>query len=407
MIEIVGNYCTAIVYADAIEDTASEQIENLCNQRFAAGACIRIMPDVHAGAGCVIGFTGNLGEMIIPNIVGVDIGCGMLTVELGKIDVDFNKLDSIIKEKIPSGKHVHEGRMVRFPEMQSLHCYRQLRDTKRIERSLRTLGGGNHFIEIDEDDHGSKYLVVHSGSRNLGKQVAEYYQEMAYEILCGKDEIFDKKKQLIKDYKNQGKKTEIEQALKALDASFESKESNTPKGLCYLVGDYRDMYLNDMKICQEYASLNRHEIASSIVESMLGCSLDSFEFFETVHNYIDHDNNIIRKGAVSAREGEKILIPINMRDGSLICFGKGNADWNYSAPHGAGRLFSRSAAKEKFTVEDFQEQMRGVFSTSISNLTLDECPMAYKGMDAILNQIEPTADVHKIIRPVFNFKAQE
>ena len=407
MIEIKGLYNTAVIYTDIIEENAAAQIKQLCDQEFVKGSRIRIMPDVHAGAGCVIGFTADLGEMVIPNIVGVDIGCGMLTVELGKAAVDYAVLDDIIHKFVPSGKQVHEGKNVRFLQLPDLHCYRSLKDTKRLERSIGTLGGGNHFIEIDVDKDGCKYLVIHTGSRNLGKQVAEYYQEMAYDILRGKDRIFEEQKRIIAEYKAAGRKTEIQAAIKELHQSFEAKKIDTPKELCYLTGEYRESYLHDMKICQEFAVLNRYTIAQTITEKLFGKALSEFSYFETIHNYIDHTENIVRKGAVSAKKGERFLIPINMRDGSLICIGKGSREWNCSAPHGAGRLYSRMAAKEAFTVEEFQRAMEGVYSTSINASTLDESPMAYKNMDDIVANITPTAEIIKVIKPVYNFKAGE
>lgn len=406
MMEITGKYGTAKVFTDVIEDSAIEQLKTLCDQPFIKDSKIRIMPDVHTGAGCVIGFTADLGEMVIPNIVGVDIGCGMLTVELGKDDIDFARLDDVIRKYVPYGKDVHEGRIVRFPKLQELHCYRSLKDTKRIERSIGSLGGGNHFIEVDIDDDGNKYLVIHSGSRNLGKQVAEIYQNMAYDILRGKDKIFEKQKQIIEEYKATGRKSEIQSAIKELKASFEAQEISTPKELCYLKGEYRQMYLDDMKICQEYAVLNRYTMAQIIINRMFGKDISEFDMFETIHNYIDHDSNIVRKGAVSAKEGEKLLIPINMRDGSLICIGKGNPDWSCSAPHGAGRLYSRNKAKETFTLEQFTEEMKGIYTTSVSANTLDESPMAYKTMNDIVDNITPTAEILKVIKPLYNFKAE-
>ena len=405
MMEIKGLYNTAKVYTDTMEDKAVSQIRTLCDQAFCKDVKVRIMPDVHAGAGCVIGFTANLGEMVIPNIVGVDIGCGMLTVELGKIDFEFMDLDDVIREFVPSGKNVHDGRNMRYPKLLELKCYRELRNTKRIERSIGTLGGGNHFIEVDIDEDGNKYLVIHTGSRSLGKQVAEYYQNLAFEILSGKDKLFEEQEKLIIKYKAEGRKSELQNAIKELRKEFEAKGVMIPKELCYLTGKYRDMYLHDMEICQEYATLNRFTIANTITKKLLGKGLNDFEHFETVHNYIDHTMNMVRKGAVSAKNGEKILIPINMKDGSLICIGKGNEDWNCSAPHGAGRLFSRTAAKEKFTLEEFEESMKDIFTTSINLQTLDECPMAYKNMDEIVKNIGPTADIVRRIKPIYNFKA--
>lgn len=402
---INGTYASATVFTNIIENSAISQIEQLCSQPFVKGCQIRIMPDVHTGNGCVIGFTANLGDMVIPNIVGVDIGCGMLTVELGKETIDLKRLDTIIRAYVPAGKQVHPGRIVRFPELQALTCYRALKDTKRIQRSIGTLGGGNHFIEVDRDGDGNQYLVIHTGSRNLGKQVAEYHQNMAYEILCGKDTLFQEQDRIIAEYKAAGRKSEIQTAIRELKSRFEAKDIHVPKDLCYLTGTYRDDYLADMKICQHFANLNRLTIADIILKELLNKELSDFPSFETVHNYIDHDSNIVRKGAVSAKKGEKLLIPINMRDGSLICIGKGNKDWNCSAPHGAGRLYSRSAAKEKFTLEEFEKEMEGIYTTSIHPSTLDECPMAYKNAEDIVNNITPTADIIKMIKPVYNFKA--
>lgn len=407
MIEIKGAYSTAKVFTDNAEESAISQIELLCNQPFVKDCKIRIMPDVHSGAGCVIGFTANLGEMIIPNIVGVDIGCGMLTVELGNTEIDFEKLDNTIIEYVPSGKNTHEGRIVRFPQLQDLHCYRSLKDTKRLERSIGTLGGGNHFIEVDVDEEKCKYLVIHTGSRNLGTQVAQLYQNMAYDILCGKDKLFETQKKLIEDYKTQGRRSEIQNAIKELRRAFKAKTTDIPKELCYLTGEYRQQYLDDMRICQQFAVLNRETIANIILQKMFGKALSDFEHFQTIHNYIDLESNIVRKGAVSAKNGEKLLIPINMRDGSLICIGKGNEDWNCSAPHGAGRLMSRTTAFESLSLDEFQKQMQGIYSTSVTERTLDESPMAYKNKDEIVLNISPTAEIVKTIKPVYNFKASE
>jgi len=405
MKEIKGMYSSAKVFTDIIDEKAVEQIQTLCNQEFTKDAKIRIMPDAHAGVGCVIGFTANLGELVIPNIVGVDIGCGMLTVDLKDSQIDLEKLDQIIRKYIPSGTSVHSGRIMRFDKLQELYCYRELKDSKRIERSIGTLGGGNHFIEVDVDENNHSYLVIHTGSRNLGKQVAQYYQNLAYDLMAGKDELLFKQEQLISDYKKQGRKDELQEAIKELRKNFIAKEVQLPKELCYLSGKYREQYLHDMAICQEYATLNRQMIAKIILKQLLDMSLEEFDYFETIHNYIDHDENIMRKGAVSAKLNEKILIPINMRDGSLICLGKGNEEWNQSAPHGAGRLYSRQKAKELFSLNEFEDQMQGIYSTSINQHTLDECPMAYKSMDDIVNNIGETATIIQVIKPIYNFKA--
>lgn len=407
MLQVEGCYNTAIIYTDKVEESAIEQIKQLCDQKFTQGCRIRVMPDAHTGKGCVIGFTADLGECVIPNIVGVDIGCGMLTVELGKEEIDFEKLDKVIHEKVPSGKQVHEGRLMRFPKLMEMECYRELKDSKRIVRSIGTLGGGNHFVEIDKDEEDNFYLIIHTGSRNLGKQVAEYYQKLAYDLLRGKDEIFEKQKQIIEEYKAAGRKKEIQAAIIELKKSFEAKEISIPKELCYLTGEYREKYLHDMKICQEFASINRRMIANLILGAMYEKSIEDYEFFETVHNYIDYKRNMVRKGAVSAEKGEKLLIPINMRDGSLICIGKGNEEWNYSAPHGAGRIYSRTSAKQNLSMEEFKKEMEGIYTTSISEATLDESPMAYKNMEDIVENITPTAEIIKRIKTVYNFKAAD
>lgn len=340
------------IFTNNIEPEAVNQVYNLIKQPAFLDCKVRIMPDVHAGKGCVIGFTADLGDKVIPNIVGVDIGCGMLTVMLGDVDIDLEALDNAIRKVIPSGRNVHEGRNVRFPDIQKLYCFRGLKDTKRLERSIGTLGGGNHFIEVDVNEEGGKYLVIHTGSRNLGKQVAEYYQNLAVEIMQGKDVLYEKQKALIAEYKATGRKSEIEKAIKELHRKFNPNPLGIPKELAYLTGEYREMYLHDMKICQEFAVLNRREIARAILEKM---DLKELGSFETIHNYIEFGSNIVRKGAISAKAGERVLIPINMRDGCIIGSGKGNPDWNYSAPHGAGRLMSRSQAKELIDIEDFKK----------------------------------------------------
>lgn len=392
------------IFTDNIEPEALNQIHTLIKQPAFKNCKVRIMPDVHAGAGCVIGFTADLGDKVIPNIVGVDIGCGMLTIELGKIDIDFQFLDNIIRNKIPSGRNTHDSRMVRLDDLQKLYCYRELKDSKRLERSIGTLGGGNHFIEIDLDDEGNKYLVIHTGSRNLGKQVAEYYQKLAIEVMQGKDKIYAMQEQLIEAYKKQGRKKEIEKAIKELHRIFNPNPLGIPKELCYLTGKYRDQYLHDMEICQKYAVLNRNTIASIILDAMNWKSLGGFE---TIHNYIEINSNIVRKGAISAKDGELLLIPINMRDGSIIGKGKGNSDWNCSAPHGAGRIMSRSKAKEMVSIDEFRQSMEGIYTTSVNQSTIDESPMVYKPIDEIVKNIEDTVEIVKIIKPIYNFKASE
>ena len=392
------------IFANNIEPSALNQIYTLVKQPAFSNCKVRIMPDVHAGAGCVIGFTADLGDKVIPNIVGVDIGCGMLTVEVGKIDVNFDELDKVIREKIPSGRNVHNNRVVRFDKLQDLYCYRELKDTKRLERSIGTLGGGNHFIEVDIDEDDNKYLIIHSGSRNLGKQVAEYYQKLAIEIMRGKDTLLKMQEKIIADYKAQGRKREIEKAIKELHRRFHPNPLNIPKELCYLTGKYREQYLHDMEICQQFAARNRGEIAKVILSAM---NWNDIRSFETIHNYIEFGSNMVRKGAISAKENERLLIPINMRDGCIIGLGKGNDDWNQSAPHGAGRIMSRSKARETVSLGDFQQSMKGIYTTSVSMSTLDESPMVYKSLDEILENIKDTIDVIKIIKPIYNFKASE
>lgn len=391
------------VFTENIEPEALNQIYTLIKQPAFSECKVRIMPDVHAGAGCVIGFTADLGDKVIPNIVGVDIGCGMLTIELGAIDIDFERLDTAIRKRVPSGRNVHEGRTVQF-DLQTLRCFRELKDTRRIERSIGTLGGGNHFIEVDIDEDNNKYLVIHTGSRNLGKQVAEYYQSLAVEIMQGKDELYERQAQLIKEYKAQGRKKEIEKAIKELHRKFKPNPLGIPKELCYLTGKYREDYLHDMEICQRFAVLNRNAIASAIIDEMGWHSLGAFE---TIHNYIEFGSNMVRKGAISAKDGEKLLIPINMRDGCIIGVGKGNDDWNQSAPHGAGRIMSRSKAKETVSLEEFSQSMEGIYTTSVNASTLDESPMVYKPMDEIVANIEDTVEILKIIKPIYSFKAAE
>lgn len=397
------------IFTENIEPEALNQIYTLIKQPAFSDCKVRIMPDVHAGAGCVIGFTADLGDKVIPNIVGVDIGCGMLTVELGKNEICLETVDNIIHQYVPSGRNVHEGRQVQFDEIKELRCFRELKDTKRLERSIGTLGGGNHFIEIDIDEKGVKYLIIHTGSRNLGKQVAEYYQNLAIGIMQGKDKLFEMQEKLIADYKAQGRKKEIQSAIKELHRKFNPNPLGIPKELCYLTGKYREDYLHDMKICQQFASINRYEIANAIIGNLFGCDIAywNLPMFETIHNYIEFGTNMVRKGAISAKKDEPLLIPINMRDGCILGKGKGNEDWNFSAPHGAGRIMSRSKAKETVSLKEFERAMEGIFTTSVSQSTIDESPMAYKPMDEIVANIQDTVEITAIIKPIYNFKASE
>lgn len=400
MLEIKGKINTAICYASVIEEEAIEQIRRMCDYEFTAGSRIRIMPDVHAGKGCTIGTTMTITDKAVPNIVGVDIGCGMYTVKLGKTDIDFAKFDEAA-HFIPSGMNVWEGRQEHF-DLEQLRCYRDLNDTKRLERSLGTLGGGNHFIEIDESADGEKYLVIHSGSRNLGKQVAELYQKLAVELSKGKEEYFKKRDEVIRAYKEQGRKKEIQAALKQIN--WERKESLIPEDLCFLYGSYLEDYLHDVEVCQRFARRNREKMAEILLERT---GIAAGEAFHTIHNYIDTEEMILRKGAIAAHAGEKVLIPINMRDGSVLAVGKGNAEWNYSAPHGAGRIMSRKAAKDRLSLEEYRETMKGIYTTSVNEATLDEAPMAYKSLDDIIDVIRDSVDIIDVMKPVYNFKASE
>lgn len=402
MIEIRGKFNTAICYTNLLESEAYSQILTVCNEKAFETSKIRIMPDVHAGKGCTIGTTMTIVDKVVPNMVGVDIGCGMYTVSLGAIDIDLEKFDKAA-HSIPSGRNVWYHKQERF-DLTKLRCYRILNDTKRLEKSLGTLGGGNHFIEIDADENGNKYLIIHSGSRNLGAQVAEYYQGIAIDLNRGKEDYFKKRDEIIVTYKAEGRRNEIQSTLKQLEKEWIKKEPTLLKELCYLYGTFMDDYLHDINICQQFAKRNREKMAEILLEKTGITGLDAFQ---TIHNYIDIDEMILRKGSVSAKEGEKLLIPINMRDGSLICVGKGNPDWNFSAPHGAGRLMSRSDARLMLTMEEYEQQMSGIYSTCINSATLDEAPMAYKNIDEIIENIEPTAEIIARIKPVYNFKASE
>ena len=396
--EIKGQFNTAICYAKVIGDNAVEQIRQLCDCEFSAGSRIRIMPDVHAGKGCTIGTTMTVTDKAVPNLVGVDIGCGMYTVELGNVELDLPKLDEIA-HFIPSGKRVWDGRQEHF-DLTELRCYRHLKDSKRLERSLGTLDGGNHFIEVDRATDGTNYLVIHSGSRNLGKQVAEYYQQLAIDLNHGKEEYFQKKDALIAEYKATGRRSEIQGALKAL--RWTERKVDVPDELCFLYGTYLEDYLHDVELCQRFATRNR-ELMAEIILFRLG--LEQRDAFHTVHNYIDTNEMILRKGAVAAHEGEKLLIPINMRDGSVLAVGKGNPEWNFSAPHGAGRILSRTDARAKLDLAAYEKAMEGIYTTSVSQATIDEAPMAYKSMADILDVIRESVNVIDVIKPIYNFKA--
>lgn len=402
MLEIKGKVNTAICYAKVIEETAIEQIRRMCDYELTAGSRVRIMPDVHAGKGCTIGTTMTVTDKVCPNIVGVDIGCGMYTVKLAEKELDFEKIDAAC-HYIPSGMNVWEGRMERF-DLTDLRCYRSLRDTRRLERSLGTLGSGNHFVEVDRSADGTNYLVIHSGSRNLGKQVAEVYQQLAVDLHMGKESYFKQRDEVIRTYKEEGRRSEIQQVLKELKNNYETQALAVPADICWLYGTFLDDYLHDVEICQKFARRNREKMAEIILERT---GMTALESFHTIHNYIDTKEMILRKGAIAAHAGEKVLIPINMRDGSVIAIGKGSEEWNYSAPHGAGRIMSRGKAKEAIDIEAYKESMKGIYTTSVNESTLDEAPMAYKSLEDIIDVINDSVDIIEVMRPVYNFKASE
>ena len=397
MIELKGKFAEAKVFTDVVDNESISQVINLLNQPYVEGSKVCMMPDIHAGAGCTIGTTMTIKDKICPNLVGVDIGCGMETIRIKETHIEPQKLDKVIRANIPSGFEIRSvpHRYAKDIDLSDLHCAKRV-NTNRAYNSIGTLGGGNHFIEANKDETGNIYIVVHSGSRHLGLEIANFYQESAYKSLTSysKEEI----DAVITQLKESGRQKEIQNILKEMKA----KKSPVPKPLAYVEGDMFERYLHDMKIAQKFASLNRQAMMDIIVKEM---GLHVVEQFTTIHNYIDVDNMILRKGSVSAKDGERLIIPINMRDGSLICTGKGNSDWNYSAPHGAGRLMSRSAAKETFTVSEFKKQMEGIFTTSVNRSTLDECPMAYKSIEDIVGNIEPTVSIDAILKPIYNFKA--
>lgn len=398
MIELRGKYNSTKVFTDNIEQTAVDQIIELCNQEFLKDSKVRIMPDCHAGAGCTIGTTMTIKDKVVPNLVGVDIGCGVGVVKISNKDIDFAKLDKVIRKYIPFGQEVRKSSHKNANQFESnlikLKCFNNI-NFNRAVLAIGTLGGGNHFIEMNKDLNDNLYLVVHTGSRYLGKQVAKYYQDLAYKSLLDKKL---NKKEIIDKLKKEGREKEIERELN----NIKTNDIKINKELAYVEGINFDNYINDMKITQKFSSLNRKTIIDIIVEKM---NFDVVESFETIHNYIDIENMILRKGSISARLGEKLIIPINMADGSLICIGKGNEDWNYSAPHGAGRLMSRGKAKKLVTIDEFQERMKGIWSTSVTQNTIDESPMAYKNIEEIMANIEDTVEIVDIIKPLYNFKA--
>lgn len=417
MIILNGKYGYAKVFADIIEEEATKQIITLLNQPFVENCQVRIMADVHAGSGCTIGFTANLGDKVIPNLVGVDIGCGVLTVPLGPVDIDYKRFDKILRENVAFGFEVNSKQKKKFDELENMYCYKDVvrHQYDKVLRAIGSTGSGNHFVEIDEDSEGNKYLMIHCGSRHLGLDVCKYYQHKA-----GKEEDKNNINSLIAEMKASGRESEIQEAIQ----NYKSKLDKIPKNLLYLIGEDRDKYLHDMRICQRYAALNRFTIAEELIKNYFNdCQVQlstggklkikqkgkyniKTEWFDTIHNYIG-DDNIIRKGSVAAYEGQSLVIPINMRDGVLICKGKGNFDYNFSAPHGAGRLMSRGKAKAVIPLSEFAESMKGIYSTCVNESTLDESPQAYKSIDDIINNIGDTVDIINIVKPCYNFKATD
>ena len=401
MFEIKGKKCTAVCFASVVEPRAVAQIRRMCDYDFTEGAKVRIMPDVHAGKGCTIGTTMTVTDKAVPNVVGVDIGCGMYTVNLGKGDIDLEKLDEAA-HFVPPGMHVWDCEQEVF-DLTSLRCYSRLKKLNWLKCSLGTLGGGNHFIEVDVSEDGTKYLVIHSGSRNLGKQVAELYQEMAVDQHKGISDYEAERKAIVETYKAEGRLQEIQPALDAL-CKKKSSVADMPEDLCYLSGKPFEDYLHDVEICQRFARRSRELMAEVLMDRT---GLHAVDAFHTIHNYIDTGEMILRKGAIAAHDGERVLIPVNMRDGSIIAFGKGNSDWNFSAPHGAGRVMSRTSAKKNISLDEYKESMKDVYTTSVNEETLDEAPMAYKSLGNIIGDIRSSVDVIEVMKPIYNFKASE
>lgn len=397
MLEIKGKVSTALCYAQTIDEDAVEQIRTLCDQEFTRGSRIRMMPDAHWGKGCTIGTTMTVTDKAVPNVVGVDIGCGMYTVRLEDREIDMERLDEAA-HSIPSGREVWTGRQTHF-DLQPLRCYRSIQDSRKMVRSLGTLGGGNHFIEVDRAGDGTCYLIIHSGSRNLGKQVAEHYQKLAVDLHSGKDEYFQKRAALIAEYKAAGRRDELQNVIKEL--RWTRKRPTVPEELCYVYGSYFEDYLADVEICQQFAKKNRELIAEILMDR---AGLKGGDAFHTVHNHIDVEERILRKGAVSAKRGEPLLIPVNMRDGSILAAGRGNPEWNDSAPHGAGRILSRTEAKRTLSMDEYRRSMEGIYTTSVNEHTLDEAPMAYRSLKEILETVRETVDILDVMKPIYNFK---
>jgi RNA-splicing ligase RtcB len=394
MIELKGKHNTAKVFTDNIDQETISQVIELLNQSFTADSQIRIMPDCHAGKGCVVGTTMTLTDKVVPNLVGVDIGCGMYAIKLEETEIDMAHLDTVINTYVPSGFSIHDHAVADYAKLKDYICDINVDNAK---RSLGSLGGGNHFIEIDQDKDGNLWLVIHCGSRHLGIEVCDHYQKAGFKVIKD-DNVKAKIDAKIAELKAKGLEREIENTIKILKI----QTPNIPEHLAYVEGALFDDYIHDMKLTQEYAKLNRETIADIIVNRM---DLHPVDTFDTIHNYIDIDNMILRKGSISAQLGEKVIIPMNMRDGSLICLGKGNPDWNYSAPHGAGRIMSRGQAKDNVDFEEFKKSMEGIYSTSVVESTIDESPMVYKPIDEIMTNVADTVDILDVIKPIYNFKA--
>lgn len=394
-----GKYGEAKIFTDLVDQNALDQVKLLLDQPFTAGEKIRFQPDIHAGAGCVVGTTMTVKDKICPNLIGVDIGCGMLANKLNVKDIDFAKLDKIIREFIPNGMNIREvaHESAKWVDVDDLYC-KNFVDIEYAKKSVGTLGGGNHFIELDKDGEGNVWLVIHSGSRHLGCEVAKYYQKQAIKSLhkLSKETV----KEVVEKMKAEGRHSEIQSVLNGMKSNTEK----IPDDLCYCEGELFEQYVHDMRITQEFAMINRATMAGIILDKM---GWEWVDKFSTIHNYLDIENMIMRKGSVSAQKDERLLIPINMRDGSLICIGKGNEDWNYSAPHGAGRIMSRAQAKKQLELTDYQNVMSGIWTTSVNLGTLDEAPQAYKPIESIIENIKDTAEVVDIIKPIYNFKASE
>lgn len=384
------------IFASIIDEITQSQIQELSSSEAYKDCQIRIMPDCHAGTGCTIGSVIQFNNRVVPNTVGVDIGCGMLVIELGHQDINLCLIDEIIHKYIPSGFNIHETPIVNWDLDYFDYFYTPIKDKQYILNSIGTLGGGNHFIEIDVDDKKNKYLVIHTGSRNLGVQVCKYWQEVGIKNL--NEEHKKDNSEIIAKLKAEGRQKEIQSILQEI----KQNTNVIPKDLAYIEGKDLDLYLQDMQECQNYAHINRIQIARIILEK---AKLNIIDYFRTIHNYIDVPNKIIRKGAIAADKGKKVIIPMNMRDGSLICIGKGNEDWLCSAPHGAGRIMSRNQASEQITMEDFKNSMNGIYTTSVNENTIDEAPMAYKSAEVIQKDIEDTVEIVKVIKPIYNFKA--